>query len=306
MVDVRVAFEVRPGPSYVTAKKWRSWGDDVPANKIGVLPELVIRGAQLAPKLAGGHDVDVRLPGIRLQIIEPPGDAEMVLGSDLLLSMSDVTKRTDRVFEPRLYFGDQFLELTIPAGSVKRPGSGAEALAEPAVSTDSTLVPVMGATKTRGVAVFIYAALNGLAKYPTPDGKEVPVNMTVSSTTRCPGGIAMSMGVARGCKVELDQKEIKASGTSFETAIVKGTAKELRIGLGTGPGFKTPQDLVLKDVTVWVDKNDSGHMVWLGPEFIRAQFKDPVYACGPDGAWKLLGRAKPNVLADVNTRAKKP
>lgn len=306
VVDVTVAFEVRPGPSYVTAKKWQSWGYDVPANKIGVLPELVIRGAQLAPKSNKGHDVDVRLPGIRLQIVEPPGNTDTVLGCDLLLSMSDVTKNTDRVFEPRLYFADQLFELTVPSGAIKRPGTGEEAPTEPATSTDSTLVPVMGVTRTRGVAVFTYAAINGLPRYRTPDGKEVPVNVTVSSTTRCPGGITMSMGAARGCKIELEEKEIPATGSSFQTAIVRGTVKELRIGLQTGPGLKQPQDLVLKDVTVWVDKNDSGHMVWLGPEFLRAQLKDPVYSCGPDGAWKLFGRAKPNVLADVKTRAKKP
>ena len=88
--------------------------------------------------------------------------------------------------------------------------------------------------------------------------------------------------------------------------MARGTVKELRIGLQTGPGFKTPRDLVFKDVTVWVDKNDSGHMIWLGPEFLRGRFKDPVYACGPDGAWKFYGRLKPEDLQEVKTRPKKP
>ena len=72
----------------------------------------------------------------------------------------------------------------------------------------------------------------------------------------------------------------------------------------SGLGFKTAQDLLLKDVTVWVDKNDSGHMVWLGPNCIREQIANPVYACGLDGAWKLFGRAKPEMI--VKPLQKKP
>jgi hypothetical protein len=165
----------------------------------------------------------------------------------------------------------------------------------------------MAATATRGVAVFSFAAINGLVQYKTPEGKDVPVNVTVSSTTRAPGGIIMTISVARGCGVELEKgRDLKGSGTNFETAMARGTVKELRIGSQTGPAFKTPRDLVFKDVTVWVDKNDSGHMIWLGPEFLRGRFKDPVYACGPDGAWKFYGRLKTEDLQEVTTRPKKP
>ena len=131
------------------------------------------------------------------------------------------------------------------------------------------------------------------------------MNATVSSTTRAPGGIIMTIGVARGCGVEIEKgKEITGSGTNFETNMARGTVKELRIGLQAGS--KSPRDLVLKDMRVWVDKNDSGHMVWLGPEFIRAHFKDAVHACGPDGAWKFYGRIMPEELQDVKSRPKKP
>jgi hypothetical protein len=304
-VDVRVAFEVRPGKAAVAAKKWTSWGYDLPANKVGILPELVIPGVQVAPDpKKAGRDVELRLPGMRVEIIEPPGGADTVLGCDLLVSLGDVTRHTDRAFEPRLHFADNFLELTVPAGSVRRACTGFDDPPPPGVSPDAELVPVAAATKTRGLAVFTTAALNGLARYPGPDGKEVPVNMTVSSTTNCPGGVIMTMGTARGCKVELEGKEITGLGTGFETAIVKGTVKELRIGVQSGPGFRNRQDVVLKDVTVFVDKNDSGHMVWLGPNFWREHFKDVVYSCGPDGAWTLLGRVKPEQLKDVKTRPK--
>ena len=307
LVDVKVAFEVRPGKSFVTSKKWQSWGYEVPANRTGILPELVIPGVQLAPKLSKEHDVEIRFPGIRVEIVDAPMGADTVLGADLLIAMNDLTKNADRAFEPRLYFADQFLELTVPVGSVRRPGTGEETPPEPAVNPDAKLVPVASTTTKRGVAVFTYSAVNGLTQYKTPDGKITPVSVTVSSTTRSPGGVIMTLGTARGCGIELeDGKDLTGTGTNFQTTIVKAKVKEFRLGFQTGPGFKTANDLVLKDVSVWVDKNDSSHMVWLGPAFLQEHFSDPVYACGSDGAWKLFGRVKPELLLDVKTRPKKP
>jgi len=302
----RAALEVRPGKSFVTARKWKSWGYEIPATKIGILPELVVPAVQVAPKPAsGGRAVDVKFTGIRLEIVEPAANADTVLGCDLLLALNELTRDADRAFEPRLYFADQFLELTVAADALKRHDSGPEPPA-PAVNLDSTLVPVAGSMTMRGVAVLSYAAINGQSRYRTPDGKSVPVNVTISSTTQCPGGVVVSMGVVRGCKIEVEEgSDLKGTGTTFETALPKGKLKELRIGLQTGPGFKEPKDLVLKDVTVWVDKGDSGHMMWIGPNFLREHLADPVYAGGADGAWKLYGRVKPDLLADIKTRPKK-
>lgn len=307
-VDIRVAFEVRPGRAVVAAKKWQNWGYEMPANKIGILPELFISGVQLAPKPpGGGRDVEVRFGGLRVEIVEPPGNADTVLGCDLLVSLSDLTKQTDRLYEPRLYLVDRFLELSVPAGAVRRLGTETGLAADPGVNPDPKLVPAMIPTATRGPAVFSYAAVNGQSIYRTPDGKEQPVNVMVSSTTRSPGGIIMTLGAARGCGIEIEKgKDIAGKGTSFETNMARGKVKELRIGLQAGEGFKSHRDLVLNDVTVWVDKNDSDHMIWLGPEFLRAQFKDAVYGCGLDGAWKLYGRVMPERLLDVKMRPRRP
>ena len=124
--EVAVAFECRPGKSYVTAKKWQSWGYEVGPNRTGVLPELVIPATQLAPKVSRGLDVEVKIASVRLEIIEPPGGADTVVGCDLLLAMNDLTRNADRAYEPRLYFADQFLEFTVPSGAVKRLGTGNE------------------------------------------------------------------------------------------------------------------------------------------------------------------------------------
>ncbi len=305
-VEVKVAFECRPGKSCVAAKKWKSWGFEVPANKSGVLPELVIPASQLAPKVSRGWDVEVKLTNLKLDIIDPPGAAGTVLGCDLLLSVSDLTKNADKAFEPRFYFADKFLELTVPSSAVKRAGGEGVPPPDAAVNTDATLVPAMGPMTTRGLLVFAYAAINGHDRHAGKDGKDAPLSVTLASTTNCPGGVIVSLGTARACGIELvEGKELTGTGTDFQTTISKGKVKELRLGFRTGPDLKVQKDLVLKDVVVWVDKNDSDHMVWIGPNFLREHFKDAVYSCGSDGAWKLHGRVKPDLLQDPKTRPKK-
>jgi hypothetical protein len=304
-IDVVATFDTIPGKSAVSAKKWKSWGYEVPANKIGVLPELIIPASQLAPKISkGGRDVEVRIPSVSLEIVDPPGNSETIFNCDLFLRINDVTKNADRAFEPRFYYSGA-LELTAPNAAVKRPGSGDEEPPELTVTTDPSLVPVSGAMTVRhGVPMFAFASINGLPKYKLPDGKEETVNVGVSSSTNWPGGIYMTMGTARGCGVELDNgKDLTGTGTTFESTVAKGTVKEFRLAFQSGPGLKAPKDLVLTNVTVYVDKSDSNHFVWLGAKFVNEHLKDGVYLCGSDGAWKLMGRAKPEILLDMKTRA---
>jgi hypothetical protein len=107
--------------------------------------------------------------------------------------------------------------------------------------------------------------------------------------------------------VEIEQGgDIKGMGATFEAMIAKGKVKELRLGIMTGPGLKTQKDIVIQDLTVWIDKSNSGHFVWLGPQFLSTYLKDDVLACGPDGMWQLHGRIKPDLLQDIKTRPKKP
>jgi hypothetical protein len=88
--------------------------------------------------------------------------------------------------------------------------------------------------------------------------------------------------------------------------VAKGKVKELRLGVMTGAGLKTQKDIVIPDLTVWVDKSNSGHFIWFGPRFLDTYLKDPILACGPDGIWQLHGRIKPDLLQDIKTRLKKP
>lgn len=310
--DVVVAFDTLPGKSYVAAKKWRSWGYEVPANRTAVLPELLVTGVQLAPKPdRGGRDAEVRVANVRLEVVEPPGDADTVYECDLVLSMSELTKGADRALAPRLYFADNFLEFTVPAAAARRTGSGDDpAPPEPAVTPDKDLVAVSAPTAVRnGTPVMAFASLNGLAQYKTPEGKSEAVSAGVSSGTSLPSGILVTLGTARGCGIEPEAgKEAKGIGADFDLKIGRAKVKELRIGFQTGPGLKAAKDLVLRDVTVGVDLNNSGHFVWLAPQFFAAHFKDPVYAWGPDAMWRVHGRVKPDLLEDPKTRTppKKP
>jgi len=304
-VEVTVAIETMPGPSCISAKKWRSLGYEVPSNKTVVLPELLISGTQLAPKPGKGRDVEARLTDIRLEVVDPPREGDKVRGCDVYLCVNELTHNAYRAFEPRVYFADKFLELSVPAAGVKNPGTGDGTPPEPAVTADPTLVVVSGPTVNRGSPVFAYAAVDGRTQYKTPDGRDQPVNVGVSSTTDWPSGVMITMGAARGLGIELEQgKDTVGDGAGYEAMVAKGTIRELRLGFVTGSG-KAAKDLVVKDVAVWVDKNNSGHFLWLGPRFLEDHFKDPVYAFGPDG-WRLHGRTKPDLLQDTKTRPKKP
>ncbi len=309
MIDVVVAFESLPGKSYVSAKKWKSWGFEVPANRTATLPELIITGSQVLPKLSKGRDTVVKVTNIKVEIIEPTGDIDTVLLCDMLLPMNDLTKGADKAFETRMYFGDKFMEFTVPNTAVKRLGTGDDTpLPEPAVSPDKDLLVVAGPTTlARGVPTFAYASIDGQAQYKLPEGKFETVNVGVSSTMNWPDGILMTIGTARGLGITIEEgKDLKGIGAGFDAMVGRAKLKELRLGLVTGSNLKVPKDLVLKDVTVIVDKNNSSHFVWIGPRFLDTHFTDPVYACDTAGIWRLNGRVKPELLMDIKTRTPPP
>lgn len=307
-IDVTVGIENLPGSSFVSAKLWQSWDYEIPPTRVATLPEMILLGSQVAPRISKGHDVQVKVQAIRLEIIDPPAGAEKVRGCDIFLDLKDLTKNAERTFEPRFYFQDKFLELTVPSSTVKRPGTGDDPPPDPMITTDKELVAVSGPTINRlGMPVFSYAAVNGLTQYKTADGKIELVSAAISSTNDWPTGVMMSIGTARGCGVEIEEgKDVKGTSATFEAIVAQGKVKELRLGLMTGPGLKTQKDVVIKDLTVWIDKGNSKHFIWLGPRFLDTYFKDQIFAYGSDGMWQLHGRIKPDLLQDIKMRPKKP
>jgi len=308
---VVVAFDSLPGKSYVAMKKWKSWGFEVPANRIAVLPELIITGSQLAPKISKGRDTEFRITNIKLEIIEPPADGDTVLLSDMLLPMNDFTKGNDRAFETRMYFADKFMEFTAPNAAVKKLGTGDETPPpEPSVTAEKDLLVVAGpSTLANGVPTFAFASVDGQPQYKLPEGRIEKVNVGVASTMNWPEGILMTIGTARGLGLTIEQgKDLKGIGAGFNATVGRAKLKEFRLGLVTGSNLKVQKDLVVKDVSVIVDMNNSSHFVWIGPRFLDAHFTDPIYACDSTGSWKLHGRVKPELLQDIKTRMppKKP
>jgi hypothetical protein len=148
--------------------------------------------------------------------------------------------------------------------------------------------------------VFAFASLNSRTEYTTATGKMEKVNVLVSSITNYPApGIMMTVNTARGCGVELEK--VPRDGEP-----VAGKAKELRLGLMTGAGFKAQKDFVLKDVTVVVIDDKTQAAIWLGPRFVEEYFQDGIYGCASDGVWRLHGRVKAEHLEDIKTRTPPP
>lgn len=295
-VAVKVLIDTLPNVGRVSLKTWKDWGFEVPANRQGVLPELLITGTQLGTKGAKGGDVEFRATNIKLSIVEPPAGSEAALGCDLWVSVRDLTGGTDRTAEARYHFADRFLELTAPGAAVKKLNTADVVVPEPK-ATEGELVPVAGLHALRGgIPTFGFAAVNGRSEYTTPAGKAEKVNAMVSSITNYAApGIVMTLNTARGCGVELEKQP--ADGET-----VTGKVKEFRLALLTGPDLKAPKDFVLKDVTVAVVDEKTMAAVWLGPRFVEEYFADGVLGCGSDGVWKLHGRVKPDRLADPKTR----
>lgn len=300
-INVKVLIDSLPNPGVVDLKTWQAWGFEVPANRVGVIPELIIPGAQIAPKAAKGGDVEFRVTNVKVNIIESPAGMSAVYGEcDLWLSLRDLTGGADKAYEPRMYFRDKFIELTAPNTALKRLNAGAADAPDPK-ATGGELVPAYGQLGGQ-YPTFAYAAVNGLTEYKTPNGKVERVNVYVSSITAYPApGILMTLNTARGCGVKLD----KMPGGN---EAVTGTVSELRLGLQTGPGFKVQKDFVLKDVTVVVNDDKTVAGIWLGPRFVEKYFKDGAYGYGADGGWRLHGRVKAEDLDDIKNRppAKKP
>lgn|SRR5262245_22251132 len=306
--DVRVALSSQPGQCHIAAKKLESWGFPVPKNREFILPELLIPAVQIAPEAKQGRDVVVRFTNIKLQVVDVPAAAmNNIYTCDFSLTITELFKGTEKTMEPRLAFKDEFLELSVNANAVKSLGTNEMAVPEITPDAAPELVPAVGPMTLRnGYPVFAYASVNGMESYKMANGTVVPVNVKIVSVINWDPGVVISIGLARACKVEMDQSGMGEVGVGVQanTQVLPGKMKEFRLGFYTGPGFKTQKDFVLKDYTVVVDKNSTEGFIWLGRKFITKYFKDGVYATGSDGVWKMHGRLDPELLFDIKTRKK--
>ncbi|MEJ5276375.1 MAG: hypothetical protein WHU94_10735 [Thermogemmata sp.] len=302
-IPITVIYEARPGRSIVSVKKWRKWGfDPPPPGKKAILPELFIPAVQLLPVRQPSPDVWIRLTQIPVELVDLPGDAEAILGSDMLLSVSDLTRQAEQRWQPHLHLGDLCLDLTVPIGQVRYREMQTVRRAGKVTPGLEKYPAVAAVISPKGLPIFTYVALNGKSRYALPDGQIMPVRGVVASVLHCPGGIAMTLGTARGCGLDIRPDKVPGLGTSFKTTLAKAHVQELRLEVFLAPDYTARRDLLLKDLHVWVDLHDSDHLVWFGPQFWRQHFVDPVYVCGPDRTWKLYGRIAPHLLADPKTR----
>lgn len=309
LLDVKVAYDTIPNPSYISVKKLESWGYEVPKGaKEFLLPELFVSAVQIAPKPTKGSDVVVRLANLKLTLVpETAGKNDTIHECDLCLSALALFGGHERAMEPRLSFADKFMELTVPPAAIaKRPGTDGTA-PEVSVRDDAKLVPAVGPLVPRGgLPIFAHASLDGQDSYKLPDGKTVvPVKVMVSSISNMPDGVMVTLGLARGVKLDFQENAAgrAAVGVEAKSEFVPGKIKELRLGVYTGPGMKAQKDIVVKDVPVLIDKNNSDGYMMIGQKFIDTYFVDGVYSHTGDG-WKLHGRVNPDLLFDTKTRKK--
>jgi hypothetical protein len=270
-------------------QQWKAWGFEVPADRNGVLPELVLLGAQVgAAKSAKGTDAEFRVTNLKVQLAEAPGGDKGGISNILSVPLSVLTGGNDRGAEPRFHVGDRFLELSAPTKSVRKLDTSDVQLREVFTTADAGL---KAATVPMTLTAFNYVSVNGFTQYQRPNGNPERVAGYISIGG---GGIdiLMSITMARGCGVQLDK----------EMGPTSGIVKELRFGPITGPELKGQRDFVLRDVKVGLIADESSSLIYIGTRFAERHFKDGIYACGADGVWKLHGRVKPDETDDIKTR----
>jgi hypothetical protein len=295
LIDVSVSLSTVPH-CQATDKMLARWGYKGVPNESVILPEVFLTGSQLSPKLAKGADVVYRIPSVKVWVVDVDanGKSEQISGTDLMLHLPEITGGADRVMEPRLYFTDRFLDLSLPAATFKKPNTGAEAPADPPSKAPAGLTPfVAPLTDPKGPA-FAGATINGQDTVKVP-GKAEPLVVYLSASTEGMEDFYVSLGAAQPLGVKVDPTK-----TGFEKARVQ----ELRLVFNTGPGFKAKKEFVLTDTPVNVNMLDSSVTVAIGPTFVNKHFPDAVFTVGSDGAAKLHGRVDPKKLAEVRPRKK--
>lgn len=326
---IEVVVGINTGARAVaTSKMVRSWGYTPGPDRKVVLPEFVIVGQQLAPvpKAAkgkdsagadAGRDVLARVTQLTVECLDTVAEeTDKVLGSDIIVGVHDLTKHQDRAAEPRLHFTGKLFDMNFASGMVKKaPGEPTELIPEPVSTADPKLSVVFAPLANRqGVGpAFHYASFNGIDAVKNRMGQSMPISVGVTAATTLRSGVIMSTGMSHQLGLKLDPEK---ATQDFLTLDKKGKfvpveVKEMRIGVMTGRGpataNATPMDLVIKDLEVVVDTQESEPMVWVGPNFINKYFPDAVYTTSMPGATeplRLYGRVNPEALMDPKTRKK--
>jgi hypothetical protein len=289
----------------VTAKMLEKWGYK-PAGMNFVLPELLLSGNQLGMN-GGKTDLFFRVQNLKFDVVETaPDGTDQLFGADMMVNLTDVLRLASRTHEARFHFPDRFLDVNVSPMALKRPGTGDELLPDPQPADDPKLVPVACPLGLTPGLSFTSASINGHDSFTNPNGKPQAVTPFLASSTHGGNGIIMNLGMARALKLDVDltKEPVKGSSTDKRLRLIEYTVKEMRFGTMTGPGLKTPQDLVFTDVPIWVEINDSESMLWIGYPFLAKHFKDGVLAMTPDGKATMHGRVASELVQAPRVKKK--
>ena len=303
-IDCSAALDTM-NKSVVTSKMLEKWGYK-PMGMTFVLPELLLSGNQVGAK-SGKTDLFFRVQNLKFDVVEmSPDGTDQLFGADMIVNLPDVLRSASRTHEARFNFPDRFLDMSVPQMAVKRPGTGDELLPEPTPSDDPKLTVVACPLSLTPGLSFTGSSINGQDTFTMPSGKVQPVTPFLASATHGGSGIIMNIGMARALKLDVDltKEAVKGSSTDKRLRLIEYTVKELRLGTMTGPGLKTPQDLVFTDVPIWIETTESEPMMWIGYPFLVKHFKDGVLAYTADGKAAMHGRVAPELLQAPRVKKK--
>jgi hypothetical protein len=263
-----------------------------------MLPDLTLTGTQIAPKAVKGSDAQIRVGPIRVAVVEEEANkSDQITGTDLILTLGELTAKSGRSADPRLFFTDRFLDVNFPPGVVKQPGTGEDPEPDPVSEAKPDLTVFAAPMTNRAAPLFTHATVNGMDVVTLGAGP-APLRIYLDTTQYIESiaGVIVNIGAARPLGIDVDLSKGRYHLTR---------AKELRLGVQTGAGFKTAKDIVLTNVPVFVDTFASEAQAYIGSRFIREYFPDAVFVHDAEWNPKLYGRVKPELLAEPKIPRKK-
>ncbi len=275
---------------YITVKKLKSFGYDVPVGQTAILPEVLLLGETVGPKPKAG-EVRAKANNLKLVVLEKAyGSEDTVGGADLQVNLDVLLQGTAAQSQAWVYFGKTLLmDANYPEKSLIRPPTEAGATPTEFVPEEPTAdrVPMMITLRTG-----YQMPLNGFHGKPAATGPRVVFSL---GQIREPGiYVTAKMAKMYELKPDPDAKELEIfADFNKKGKAMMGLIKDIRIPVGIDAGFKTARELTSKEQPLILDQEQQTPALYVGPGYFGPLLQNPIMAVGPDGVARVYGYIEP-------------
>jgi len=276
---------------YITVKKLKSFGFDVPVGQIVILPEVLLLGETLGPKPKPG-ELRAKANNIKLMVLDKAyGSEDSIGGADFQVNIDALLQGTPSQSQAWVFFGKTpIFDANYPEKSLVRPPTDAGAAPVTEFTPEALAegrVPMM-ITLRAGYQL----PYNGFHGKPAMAGPRVVFSL---GNVREPGMyVTAKMATMYELKPDPDAKDLEVfADFNKKGKAVMGLIKDIRIPVGIESGFKTARELTSKDQPLILDQEQQNPALYVGPGYFGPLLQNPVMATGPDGITRVYGYVEP-------------